>query len=1065
MEVSMKIANFSQTAAGVGCGFLLLCLLAVNAGPVHAQSGCSEIYNGGNGWVIDMCTTDPAVTTPMQVSVDGVSRGSAALVRVYHQTDNGTGTPQVAVIYASGYVRLKQNADPSPSIPFGTSFILGPAYWPGSSTYYHNPQLNTFEIDTSWLPTAPLRMHVQGTNHAFAVTYEMALPPPSDGQTRLHVTQTYTATSSITIDATRRSEKQGFKLVQASSMFINEGAPCDGGYSDCHDSNAVRYIGSDLARHEVAFNGLSQPLFLFNNPPALGSTWLDILHTDDQGWQSGTGAGTNGNSPNLRIALDELPASQTVTPQGYITATINPNDDNVNAWLHDDDPAAASWTSGKSDQIGYWLLAQDNPPEPWEDHGLRPGLTFLNFEGSFNCFPVKDVAQATTAALTLINGYTHTALELDYGLGNTNGNWAQVRCDFSPPLNLSAYDHLRFDWRGDPNAANSLQVGLIDSGGHIFARGYHHPTQRAWWGQMVIPFKFLEAWTPGTQFNPAQVSALFISVVKDPVEDAGGAGTIAIDNLSAFNVGYRSVPGAFEAAPANRKAAQAAAGWLATQQKSTGLVKSWEEESICVAHTYDQALALIVFANEGMWTQADALVDGLSAIQNSDGSWFKSRNCTTLAAVDGSKWEGDIAWAVYALGRYLALGGTHAQATTARQKGAAWLATRVNPADGCLVIDHTEGTIDAWWAFQSAGPGYVDKAEKIKSCLLTYYWDNEMGRFKGGRNWWQPYLDNQTWGAAFLKAVGENEKAQRALSYARDVLRMPAQGGQLFGFDGQAGPWSVWNEGTAQYIAAGGEGAHDLMSEVLTQQQQNGAMAGSPDGFNGGGVWTTRWHGIAPTAWLYNALCGEPFHAGSQARCSFAGATFADVPPTHPYYKDIEILYANGLTAGCATNPLKFCPDQTMTRGETAVFLLRGNFGSSFVPDPSVHIFKDDWTKGSWAEPWAEAMYYKGLSAGCLSSPLKYCPWDQIPREQAVIFALRLKYGNAYTPPAATGNLFADMTNPGYYATPWAEQAYKDGLIPNCGTSAGKPKICPKALVSRGLGAYMIVRAKNLTIP
>jgi hypothetical protein len=194
------------------------------------------------------------------------------------------------------------------------------------------------------------------------------------------------------------------------------------------------------------------------------------------------------------------------------------------------------------------------------------------------------------------------------------------------------------------------------------------------------------------------------------------------------------------------------------------------------------------------------------------------------------------------------------------------------------------------------------------------------------------------------------------------------------------------------------------------------------------------------------------------------GATFSDVPTSHPYFSDIEILYANGLTGGCQTSPLKFCPDQTMDRGQTAVFMLRGNFGSGFVPDPTKHIFKDDWKKGTWAEPWAEAMYYKGLSAGCLTSPLKYCPWDQIPREQAVIFALRLKYGNNYTPPPATGTMFADLTDPKYYATSWAEQAYQDGLIPNCGTSGGKPKICPKALVSRGLGAYMIVRAKNLSM-
>jgi hypothetical protein len=193
--------------------------------------------------------------------------------------------------------------------------------------------------------------------------------------------------------------------------------------------------------------------------------------------------------------------------------------------------------------------------------------------------------------------------------------------------------------------------------------------------------------------------------------------------------------------------------------------------------------------------------------------------------------------------------------------------------------------------------------------------------------------------------------------------------------------------------------------------------------------------------------------------------SFIDVPFTHPHSSDIEILYANGLTGGCQTSPLKYCPDQIMNRGQAAAFMLRGNFGSSYVPPGPTHIFQDDWTRGPWAEPWAEAMMNNGLSAGCRANPLKYCPWDQIPREQAVIFALRLKYGNDYIVPPASGTLFGDMTDPGFYATPWAEQAYKEGIISACGTSAGKPKFCPKSLVSRGLAAYMIVRAKNLSMP
>lgn len=834
------------------------------SGPASAQSDCSTLYAPGDGWTIEKCAADPNISMPMDVVLNGASQGQAALIRIYHQAQSDPGNPQVAVIYASGFVRLKQNANPSPAIPFGSSFILGPAYWPDSSIYYHNPQLTQLAIDTSWLPTGPLRIQAEGTNHAFAVSYELTLPPPRDRQTRLHVTQTYTATTGLTINSTRRAEAQGFKLVQVSSMFINQGGTCDGNQSDCHDSNAARFNGSDLVRHQVSFTSITPSAFVFSPTVSLGSTWLDALHTDDQGWQ--------GNTPNVRIALDALPTNYTITPQGWINNTTDPNDDNVSLWLHDDGPASQSWTAGQSDRVSYWLLAQDNPSEPWADLGLRSGLTLLDFEGSYNCFPVLP-GPPVTGSVTPIAGYKDTALQLQYGLGSANGNWAQIRCNFTPPLDLSAYDHLRFDWRGDPGAANSLEVGLINlSAGQerIFARGYHHPTHRAWWGQLVIPFNFLHPWTSGTTFDPAQVTAFFISVVKDPVDDAGGAGSIAIDNLSAYDVASRSTPATFETVETNFTAVMAAANWLASQQQATGLLKSWQEESGCVAHTYDQALALIVFIRDGKWGQADDLVEGLAQAQNGDGSWSKSYNCSNnnLPCVHCEKWEGDIAWAVYALSHYIDLGGNHAQAATARQQAADWLTTRLDSANGCLVIDHTEGTIDAWWAFQSAGPDYIDEATGLKNCLLANYWDEATGRFKGGQNWWQPYLDNQTWGAAFLKAIGEEQKARRALSYARETLRLPAQGGQLFGFDGQGGPWSVWNEGTGQYIALGGDGANDLLLELLAQQRVDGAMPGSPDEFSGGGVWTTRWYGVAPTAWLYNALCGEPFPPLTQKACS-----------------------------------------------------------------------------------------------------------------------------------------------------------------------------------------------------
>src|SRR5688572_23040644 len=58
---------------------------------------------------------------------------------------------------------------------------------------------------------------------------------------------------------------------------------------------------------------------------------------------------------------------------------------------------------------------------------------------------------------------------------------------------------------------------------------------------------------------------------------------------------------------------------------------------------------------------------------------------------------------------------------------------------------------------------------------------------------------------------------------------------------------------------------------------------------------------------------------------AYAGSgTFVDVPDDHIFVGDIEWLYDNGITRGC--NPpanTKFCPDDSITRGEVAAFFHR----------------------------------------------------------------------------------------------------------------------------------------------
>jgi hypothetical protein len=196
--------------------------------------------------------------------------------------------------------------------------------------------------------------------------------------------------------------------------------------------------------------------------------------------------------------------------------------------------------------------------------------------------------------------------------------------------------------------------------------------------------------------------------------------------------------------------------------------------------------------------------------------------------------------------------------------------------------------------------------------------------------------------------------------------------------------------------------------------------------------------------------------------------TFSDVPPTYPYFTEIEALYANGLTNGCSTSPLKYCPTMIMNRAQLAKFFMTVQFDSSYLPPANTPlVFQDNWSANPWAQIWANDMKAKGLTSGCSASPLLYCPDTPVTREQVAKFGLAIKYGNTYSPPPATGTLFADLTNINYWATAWAEQAYADGLIPSCGTDGvtGKPMFCKDGLVDRGFGASVIVKAKNLTMP
>jgi hypothetical protein len=209
----------------------------------------------------------------------------------------------------------------------------------------------------------------------------------------------------------------------------------------------------------------------------------------------------------------------------------------------------------------------------------------------------------------------------------------------------------------------------------------------------------------------------------------------------------------------------------------------------------------------------------------------------------------------------------------------------------------------------------------------------------------------------------------------------------------------------------------------------------------------------------------EPTPTSSPAPMQTATAQpiFADVPHGHPYFADIEWLYRRGFTAGCAMNPLRYCPDATMNRAESAVFVERGVHGASYDPPmPSSQVF-GDLPLDSWAARWVNGLWVDQYTAGCATNPLMYCPWQGHTRAEGTVLYLRMMHGPGYMPPEPTQQRFVDVPLGTWYAK-WVEAAYDVNLISAC-QSSPELRFCPDDPLSRGLAAYMMFQAKLVPVP
>ena len=91
-----------------------------------------------------------------------------------------------------------------------------------------------------------------------------------------------------------------------------------------------------------------------------------------------------------------------------------------------------------------------------------------------------------------------------------------------------------------------------------------------------------------------------------------------------------------------------------------------------------------------------------------------------------------------------------------------------------------------------------------------------------------------------------------------------------------------------------------------------------------------------------------------------------------------------GVTTGCKTAPLRYCPNNPATRAQIATFLSRA-FNIEAAPGSG---FTD--TSGSTHESSIDAIAAAGITSGCETEPLRYCPNDPVTRAQMATFLARV---------------------------------------------------------------------------
>ena len=127
---------------------------------------------------------------------------------------------------------------------------------------------------------------------------------------------------------------------------------------------------------------------------------------------------------------------------------------------------------------------------------------------------------------------------------------------------------------------------------------------------------------------------------------------------------------------------------------------------------------------------------------------------------------------------------------------------------------------------------------------------------------------------------------------------------------------------------------------------------------------------------------------------------FADVDAGRWSAPFVDRLAALDVTAGCATEPARFCPEGSITRAQMATFLTR-----AFDLETAPRAGFADVDAGGVHSANIDALAGAGITSGCSRDPLGFCPAQVVTRAQMATFLARA----LDVEPSGGARLFSDL--------------------------------------------------------